>query len=128
MEIKESLSRRFKQRQKYLEDPKFERLSDILTDKNVYSAKRDDFMLLCLLYGHTPKTGIFPTRSNIEDAFLENHKRTGINWFSIYEYYQARIESINNDEWFDEDDYEIEDAIYVLEKHKDKVLKKYATF
>ena len=128
MKVKQSLSIRFKQRQKYLEDPNFERLSDILTDKNIYSARRDDYMFLHLLYGHARKTDTFPTQTIIENAFLENYKRNGINWSGVYEYYKARIESINNDEWFDEDDCEIEDVIYILEKHKDKIFKNYTTF
>jgi len=128
MRVKESLSIRFKQRQKYLEDPNFERLSDILTDKNIYSARRDDYIFLHLLYGHARKTDTFPTQTIIENAFLENYKRNRINWSGVYEYYKARIESINNDEWFDEDDCEIEDAIYILEKHKNKIFKNYTTF
>ncbi len=98
MESGKALRIRLEQRKKYLEDPKFERLSDILTDKNIYSARRDDYMFLHLLYGHARKTDTFPTRSIIENAFLENYERTEINWSGIYEYYQARIESLNNNE------------------------------
>lgn len=128
MESSEALNIRLEQRKKYLEDPKFERLSDILTDKHAYRARRDDYMFLHLLYGHVRKLDTFPTKTIIENAFSENHKRTEINWFGIYEYYKARSKSINNNEWFDEDDYEIENVIYVLEKHKDKIFKNYTTF
>lgn len=128
MEIKEALDIRFNQRQKYLENPDFERLSDILTHKYAYRARRDDYMFIHLLYGHKRNSDAFPTQTIIENAFLENYKRNGINWSGVYEYYKARIESINNDEWFDEDDCEIEDVIYILEKHKNKLFKNYTTF
>lgn len=128
MKTTEALNIRCNQRQKYLEDPNFERLSDILTDRNVYHTRRDDYMFLHLLYGHARKLDPLPTQLIIEDIFLKNYKRTGINWFGIYKYYQERKKSINNNEWFDEDDYEIEDVIYVLEKYKDTIFKSYTTF
>lgn len=128
MEITEALNIRCNQRQKYLENPNFERLSDILTDKYAYRTRRDDYMFIHLLYGHKRNSDTFPTRKIIENTFLENYERTGINWSGVYEYYQARIKSIDNNEWFDEDDCEIEDVIYILEKYKDKVLKNYTTF
>lgn len=128
MKLKKSLDIRFEQRKQYLENSNFERLSDILTNKHNYRAKRDDYMLLCLLYEFEYRSETFPTKPIIEKTFLENYKRTGINWSGIYEYYQARIESINNNEWFDQDDDEIQNVVYVLEKHKDKILKNYTTF
>ena len=128
MESSEALNIRLEQRKKYLEDPKFERLSDILTNEHAYRIKRDEYILLYLLYGYAYRPNAFPTRLIIENTFLEHHKRTGINWVGIYEYYKARSKSINNNEWFDVDDYEIEDVTYVLEKHKDKIFKNYTTF
>ena len=128
MELTKSLDIRFEQRKRYLENPKFERLSDILTDKYTYRARRDDYMFIHLLYGHKHNSDAFPTRKIIENTFLKNYERTEINWSGIYKYYQARIESLNNNEWLEENENEIQNVVYVLEKHKNKVLKNYTTF
>ena len=128
MDLNEALDIRFEQRKQYLENPNFKRLSDILTDKHNYRARRDDYTFLYLLYGFEYRSDTFPTKTIIEKTFLENHKKTGINWSGIYEYYQARIESINKNEWHKDDKSEIQNVIYVLEKHKNKVLKNYTTF
>lgn len=51
MDEQEALDIRFKQRQQYLEDPNFERLSDILTDEWELQRKRDNYILVYLLCG-----------------------------------------------------------------------------
>ena len=128
MEYDEAIDIRCNQRQQYLENSNFKRLSDILTDKNNYCAIRDDYVFLYLLYGFTYKSDTSPTKSVIEKIFLENHKKKEINWPGIYEYYQARSKSINENKWFKKDDDEIQNVIYVLKKHKDKIFKNYTTF
>ncbi len=130
MDLDEALDIRFEQRKKYLENPDFERLSNILTDEYTYRKRRDNYLFLHLLYGSDNEakniTSIYI--DTIEKTFLEKHKRPSINWNGIYQYYQERAKSIDNGEWSDRDDYDARDIIQILEKHKDKIVKPYTTF
>ena len=128
MDLDKALDIRLEQRKKYLENPDFERLSNILTDEEDYRERRDNFLFIYLLYGYEYELGMFPNKSIMEKIFLEKCERSEINWSGAYNYYQARIKSVNNDEWFNPYDDEIQDVIYVLEKHKDKIIKPYVTF
>lgn len=120
---------RLKQRKKYLENPDFERLSDILTQKYDYRQKRDNYLFLYLLCGSDDKIKITDPYVNIiETTFLEKHKKSNINWNGIYQYYQERKKSIDNGEGNEQDNYDIKDVIRVLEKYKDKIIKPYVTF
>lgn len=130
MNLEEALDIRFEQRKQYLENPEFECLSNILTEEHSYRKRRDNYLLLHLLYGSDNEAKKVPNicASTIEEKFLEKHKRSGINWNGIYQYYQERAKSIDNGEWSEKDDYDVRDMVYILEKHKDKILKSYTTF
>lgn len=128
MEFEEALEIRFKQRQQYLENSDFERLSTIIPDKNAYRGKRDNFLFIYLLNGYEDELWQCLNMTNIEKTFLEKYNRHGINWHGIYDYYQARIQSINDGQWFDPNDNELQNVITILEKHKDKIIKNYTTF
>ena len=120
---------RLKQRKKYLENPDFERLSDILTQEYDYRQKRDNYLFLYLLCGPDGKIKITDSYvDTLETAFLEKYKKSGINLNGIYQYYQERKKSIDNGEGNKQDDYDIKDVIRVLEKYKDKIIKPYMTF
>ena len=120
---------RLKQRKKYLENPDFERLSDILTQEYDYRQKRDNYLFLYLSCSSSGKMKITDPYTNIiETTFLEKYKRSNINWNGIYQYYKERKKSIDNGEGNQQDDYDIKDVIRVLEKHKDKIIKPYMTF
>jgi len=129
MDLNEALDIRLKQRKKYLENPNFERLSDILTQEYDYRQKRDNYLFLYLLCGSNGKIKITdPYVDTLETAFLEKYKRPGINWNRIYQYYQERKKSIDNGEGNEQDNYDIKNVIRVLEKYKDKIIKPYVTF
>lgn len=136
MDVKEALDIRFRQRQQYLEDPNFERLSDILTDEWGRRNKRDNYILVYLLCGSNDRTsGDYHLYGDMEQLFLEKHKRKTINWNGIYQYYQERKKSINKGEWNstlnpdrNEMETDLELVLELLEKHKDKILKTYETF
>lgn len=130
MNINEALHIRLEQRKKYLENPNFERLSDILTNEYDYYKRRDNYLLLHLLYNSDSEAKKVPgaCANTIEEIFLKKYKRSSINWKEIYQYYKERAKSIDNGEWNEKDDYDVRDIVYILEKHKNKILRKYTTF
>ena len=130
MDLDEALDIRLEQRKKYLKNPDFERLSNILTEEYAYRKRRDNYLLLHLLYGSDSEAKKVPNicASTIEEKLLEKYKRPGINWNGIYQYYQERTKSIDNGEWSEKDDYDVRDIVYILEKHKNKIIKSYMTF
>ena len=109
MNLEEALDIRLEQRKQYLENPNFEKLSDILTQEYNYYKRRDNYLLLHLLYGSDSEAKKVPNvcASTIEEKFLEKYKRSGINWNGIYQYYQERTKSIDNGEWSEKDDYDV---------------------
>lgn len=126
MNFNTALKIRVKQRQKYLEDPDFEKLSDILTESDNYRDKRDNYIFLYLLQGKAYDEKIRLnglSASKIEDVFLKKYHRYGINWNGICQYYQKRFESIHNGQWYDEDDSDINAIINILKTYKDKIDK-----
>ena len=125
MEIEKALDIRFKQRQQYLEDPNYEKLSDILN--NSYRGRRDNYLFQNLLTGNAD-THLSGTYLAMEESFLENYKRHGINWTGIYNYYHARLESLHNGEWDSPEESDIEDVVDILETYEDKILNVYDAF
>ena len=126
---------RVKQRQKYLEDPNFERLSDILTKSNDYKYNRDNYIFVDLLQGKNYDEKIRlngcstpAIKKEIEDLFLKNYHRYEINWDGIRQYYKERLESIHEGQWYDDDDSDVKTIISILDTYKDKIDKRYATF
>lgn len=119
-----------------MEDPNFERLSDILTDEWEYRNKRDNYTLVYLLYGPNERpSGNYHSYADIEQLFLKQYKRKTINWNSIYQYYQERKKSIDRGEWDPKlNDYcgeietDLELVLKLLETHKNKILTTYETF
>ena len=131
MNFNTALTMRVKQRQKYLENPNFERLSDILTESDNYKEKRDNYIFLYLLKGKAYDEKIRLnglSASEIEDTFLKKYHRYGINWDGIRQYYKERLESIHEGQWYDDDDSDVKTIINILETYKDKIDKRYATF
>lgn len=132
MELEKALDIRFEQRKQYLENPNFERLSHILTEGYAYRQRRDNYLFFYLLRGkkYDKKQNKLPDSSisSIEEMFLENYKRPTINWNGIRQYYQKRLESIHNHEWYDNDDSDIRTVLRILEKYKDEIFKHYTTF
>ena len=49
MKLETALDIRLEQRKQYLENPNFERLSDIIKEKDIYRGKRDNYLFLSLL-------------------------------------------------------------------------------
>lgn len=114
------------QRRKYLENENYERLSDILSDEgnNPYRGRRDNYMFINLLNGNDYDE-VSVSRWAMEELFLEKYNRSGINWFGIYNYYQARLTSLRNGEWDEPEEPDIENVVDILEAHKDKILVVY---
>ena len=132
MNLEKALDIRFEQRKQYLENPNFERLSHILTEGYAYRQRRDNYLFLYLLHGkkYNKQKNKLPDSSisYMEEVFLKNHKRPTINWNGIRQYYQKRLESIHNYEWYDNDDSDVRIVLHILEKYKDELLKNYTTF
>ena len=133
MDYVEALNMRCKQRKQYLEDPNFECLSNVLPNEDEYRKIRDNYLLTRLLLGkeYEQKRSKLPkclTASCMESIFLENHKNANINWHNVCSYYQTRFESIRNEEWYENEDCDVDIIIHILEKHKNKILKSYTTF
>lgn len=132
MDLNEALDIRFEQRKQYLENPNFERLSEIFSDEYTHRQRRDNYLFLYLLRGtkYDKKQNKLPDPSTlgIEEMFLENYKRPTINWNGIRQYYQKRLESIHNYEWYDNDDSDVRIVLRILEKYKDELNKSYTTF
>lgn len=133
MDYIEALNIRYKQRKQYLEDSKFKRLSDVLSNEHEYQKIRDNYLLVRLLLGteYEQKRKQLPKCLNmscIENIFLENYKSSNINWHNIYNYYQTRFESIRNEKWYENEDWDVDTIIQILEKHKNKIFKNYTTF
>lgn len=133
MDYVEALNMRYKQRKQYLEDPNFECLSNVLSNEDTYRKIRDNYLLARLLLGdeYEQKRNELPkclTTSCIENIFLENRKDANINWYNVYDYYQTRFESIRNEEWYENEDWDVDVIIQILEKHKGKLFKNYTTF
>lgn len=126
MQIDEALDIRLEQRKQYLENPNFERLSDILKEDDTYRRKRDNYLLLSLLDDEALNHD--HAIHNMEEFFLEKYRRPSINWNGIYQYYQARLESIRKVEWYRHTERDIQDVVDILEKHKDKILIVYDAF
>lgn len=126
MRLEEALNIRYIQRRKYLENENYERLSDILSEErnNPYRGRRDNYMFINLLNGHN-NDRVSVSRGAMEELFLEKYNRKGINWVGIYDYYQARLTSLRNGEWDDQEEPDIENVVDILEKHKDKILVVY---
>lgn len=126
MKLETALDIRLEQRKQYLENPNFERLSDIIKEKDTYRGKRDNYLFLSLLDDTAGNRSILI--ENMEEFFLEKYRRPGINWNDIYQYYHARLESIRKGEWYSHTESDIQDVIDILEKHKDKILIVYDAF
>ena len=78
MQLETALDIRLEQRKQYLENPNFERLSDIIKDEYTYRGKRDNYLFLSLLDDTAENRSILI--EDMEEFFLENYKRPGINW------------------------------------------------
>lgn len=126
MQLETALDIRLEQRKQYLENPNFERLSDIIKDEYIYRRKRDNYLFLSLLDDTAENHSI--SIEDMEEFFLENYKRPGINWKDIYQYYHVRLESIRKGEWYIHTESDIQDVVDILEKHKDKILIVYEAF
>lgn len=126
MQLETALDIRLEQRKQYLENPNFERLSDIIKDEYTYRRKRDNYLFLSLLDDTAENSSILI--EDMEEFFLENYKRPGINWKDIYQYYHVRLESIRKGEWYIHTESDIQDVVDILEKHKDKILIVYEAF
>lgn len=126
MKLETALDIRLEQRKQYLENPNFERLSDIIKEKDTYRGKRDNYLFLSLLDDTEGNRSILI--EDMEEFFLEKYKRPGINWNDIYQYYHVRLESIRKGEWYSRTESDIQDVIDILEKHKDKILIVYEAF
>lgn len=126
MQLETALDIRLEQRKQYLENPNFERLSDIIKDEYTYRGKRDNYLFLSLLDDTAENRSILI--EDMEEFFLENYKRHGINWKDIYQYYHVRLESIRKGEWYSHTESDIQDVVDILEKHKDKILIVYEAF
>lgn len=127
MRIDEALDIRYVQRRKYLEDPNYERLSDILEDDSSYRGRRDNYLFVNLLNGSKDdRNGA--SYNTMENIFLEKHNRKRINWYGIYQYYQARLESLHNGEWDEPEEPDIENVVDILENYKDKYWAIYDAF
>lgn len=127
MRLEEALDIRHVQRRRYLEDPKYERLSDILEDDSSYHGRRDNYLFINLLNGNDDDR-IGASYHTMEDIFLEKYDRKSINWYGIYQYYHARLESLHNGEWDEPEEPDIENVVDILEKYKDKYWAVYDAF
>ena len=127
MRLDEALDIRYVQRQKYLEDPNYERLSDILEDDSSYHGRRDNYLFVNLLNGNEDDHN-GASYHTMEETFLEKHDRKRINWYGIYQYYQARLKSLQNGEWDEPEEPDIENVIDILENYKDKYWAVYDAF
>lgn len=126
MQLETALDIRLEQRKQYLENPNFERLSDIIKEEYTYRGTRDNYLFLSLLDDTAENRSILI--KDMEEFFLENYKRPGINWKDIYQYYHVRLESIRKGEWYSHTESDIQDVVDILEKHKDKILTIYEAF
>lgn len=127
MRLDEALDIRYFQRRKYLEDPNYERLSDILEDDSSYRGRRDNYLFVNLLNGSKDDSN-GASYNTMEDIFLEKYDRKRINWYGIYQYYQARLESLHNGEWDEPEEPDIENVVDILENYKDKYWAVYDAF
>lgn len=136
MNNQEALDIRLAQRKKYLEDPYFERLSDIIIDEWECFSKRDNYIFAYLLCGPDEKPrGNYHSYVELEQLFLAKYKRKNINWNGIYQYCQERKKSIDRGEWnatlnfnHSKTETDVSMVLKLLEKHKNKILTTYKTF
>lgn len=136
MNLMKMLHIRTEQRKQYLENPNFERLSDIFLNQINYGGKSDNYVFAALLYGPNKKSRIWEmdpdSYDELEQLFLEQHKRKTINWNDIYQYYVERQKSLNqlNHNQLKKTNTEINTNIVlrILEKYKTKILATYKTF
>lgn len=127
MRLEEALDIRYVQRRRYLEDPNYERLSDIFEDDSSYRGRRDNYLFVNLLNGSDDDHN-GASYHTMEEIFLEKHDRKRINWYGIYQYYQARLESLHNGEWDEPEEPDIENVVDILENYKDKYWAVYDAF
>lgn len=136
MQREEILKIRLEQREKYLDNPEFECLSNIVNIKGKRYIYRDNYLFLVLLHGSDDrdinKTININSTKEMEQLFLKKYNRKTINWEGIYRYYKEREKSIQNGEWtskFNPDfDPDVKIVLAILEKHKGKIIKTYSTF
>ena len=136
MNLMEMLDIRTKQRKQYLENQNFEHLSDIFLNQINYEGKSDNYVFAALLYGPNEKSRILKMDSDsydeLEQLFLEQHKRKTINWNGIYQYYVERQKTLDqlNHNQLKKTNIEINTNIVlkILEKYKTKILATYETF
>ena len=128
----EALTIRLEQREKYLDNPDFECLSNIVNIKGKRYIYRDNYLFLVLLHGSDDrdinKTININSITKLEQLFLEKYRRKSINWENIYQYYKEREKSMQNGEWTAKFDPDVKIVLAILEKHKGKILKTYHTF
>lgn len=132
----DALKIRLEQREKYLDNPEFEYLSNIVNIKGKRYIYRDNYLFLVLLHGSDDrdinKTININSTKELEQLFLEKYRRKSINWEGIYQYYKERERSMQKGEWtakFNPDfDPDVEIVLTILEKHKGKIIKTYHTF
>lgn len=128
----DALKIRLEQREKYLNDPEFERLSNIVNIKAKRYMYRDNYVFLILLHGYDDRdineTININSIKELEQLFLEEYTRKSINWENIYKYYKEREKSIRKGEWNETIDPDVKIVLTILEKHKGKILKTYHTF
>lgn len=137
MDFIQALHIRAEQRHRYLENPNFERLSDIFSKPISYYGKGDNHLFAALLYGPDKKPSRWKINSDsydeLEQLFLEQYKRKTINWNGIYQYYIERQKTLDNNQFKTElkkINIEINTNIVlkILEKYKTKILATYKTF
>lgn len=132
----DALKIRLEQREKYLDNPEFECLSNIVNIKAKRYIYRDNYLFLVLLHGYDDrdinKTININSTEELEQLFLEEHSRKTINWEGIYRYYKEREKSMQKGEWTGKSkldfDPDVEIILTILEKHKGKIIKSYSTF
>lgn len=89
MSIQENLNGRGRQRAKYLEDPRYRRLSDVINEYSREYRLRAEVSMLGAYLGD--KRCI--SRENLKKLINKNLDNPNINWRGLYLYLDERIES-----------------------------------
>jgi len=121
LEFDEALALRYNQRMQYLENSNYEKLSDILDPDACYHYS-DEQLFFALLDGDGDTKRASSYRSMLE-CIDENYERSGVNWDGVYDYYQARMLSVSNKQWFQYTDSDVTTAYIALSNKADMILE-----
>lgn len=102
------------QRNRYLEDENYRRLSDVIRDKRDYKNKVEQYVIACYIAGNRNVSW-----RNLDRIISDNLTNPNINWKGIFDYMDRRISTTPH--WLED---EVDGLFECLSPYRDQLYPK----